>query len=61
MEKTIFDHLRERGMTVAGVCREAGISRPTFYSAFKPGANPKLSTVKALAQVLDLQMSDISA
>jgi DNA-binding phage protein len=55
----IISHIRESGKTVRGVCIEAGITPPTFYAAIKPGGNPTLETIKAIARVTGLSPSDI--
>lgn len=55
----IITHIRDSGKTVAQVCREAGITRQTFYSAIKPGSNPKRETLRAIAAVTGLAMEQI--
>ena len=57
----IIAHIRDSGKTVVGVCREAGITRQTFYSAIKPGANPKRKTLEAIARATGLPMDQIGA
>ena len=55
----IIAHIRASGKTVVGVCREAGITRQTFYTAIKPGANPKRETLKAIARATGINMDQI--
>ena len=55
----IIAHIRDSGKTVVQVCREAGVTRQTFYSAIKPGANPKRETLKAIASATGLAMDQI--
>ncbi|MGL5008412.1 MAG: hypothetical protein ACRC6I_00915 [Paracoccaceae bacterium] len=55
----IIAHIRGSGKTVVGVCAEAGITRQTFYSVIKPGGNPKVQTIEALAKALGLPPSQI--
>lgn len=51
--------LKDSGKTVVQVCREAGVTRQTFYSAIKPGSNPKRETLKAIASATGLAMDQI--
>lgn len=57
----IIDHIRSSGKTVVQVCREAGVTRQTFYSAIKPGSNPKRETLRAIASATGLAMDQIGA
>lgn len=55
----IIEHIRASGKSVAGVCKEAGISRPTFYSVIKHGGNPTMDTITAIARATGLTPSQI--
>jgi DNA-binding phage protein len=55
----IISYIRESGKTVADVCREAGITRATFYSAIKPGSNPGVKTLEAIAQATGLTVEQV--
>jgi DNA-binding phage protein len=55
----IIAHIKASGKTVAQVCREADVSRETFYATIKPGANPRLETITALARATGLSASQI--
>jgi DNA-binding phage protein len=50
----IIAHIRESGKSVSQVCRDAGVSRETFYATIKPGANPRLDTITAIARAAGL-------
>ena len=50
----IIMHIRDSGKTVSGVCREAGITRETFYKVIKPGAPARLGTILALSKATGL-------
>ena len=55
----IIGHIRASGKTVVQVCREAGVTRQTFYSAIKPGSDPKRKTLKAIADAVGIAMEEI--
>lgn len=55
----IIGHIRTSGKTVAGVCREAGVTRQTFYAVIKPGTNTQLHTLEAIARAAGLKPSQI--
>lgn len=59
MEKIILDRLRDSGTSVAEVCRDAGISRPTFYAVLRDGPEPKLHTIRALADIFGSAVSEM--
>lgn len=46
---------RARG--IAQIAREAGISRPTLYSALNGEGDPKLSTLLSLLKALDVKLT----
>jgi DNA-binding phage protein len=51
--------IRARGKTVAGVCREAGISRQAFYALLAPESNPQMNTIVAVAKAIGIAPSQI--
>jgi DNA-binding phage protein len=55
----IIEHIRATGKTVTEVCKEAGITRETFYTVIKPGGNPKIETIVAIARATGLTPADI--
>lgn len=55
----IIAHIRESGRTVAAVCREADITRETFYKVIKPGAPANLGTILAISRATGLKPSQI--
>lgn len=55
----IIAHIRATGKSVRSVCAEAGISRPAFYMAIKPGANAQLATLQAIAKATGLTVAQI--
>jgi DNA-binding phage protein len=55
----VIEHIRATGNTVSGVCKDAGITRQTFYSVIKPGGNPKIETIVAIARATGLTPADI--
>lgn len=55
----IIAHIRSTGKSVKAVCEEAGITRQTFYSVIKPGGNPKMETITAIARAAGLTPSQI--
>jgi DNA-binding phage protein len=50
----IISHIRASGRSVSAVCREANVSRETFYKVIKPGAPARLATIIALAKATGL-------
>ena len=50
----VIEHIRADGKTVVGVCRAAGISRQTFYTAIRPGSSPHMDTLRAIANATGL-------
>ena len=54
---TIFDAIRAKGLSVAEVARQAGLSRPTIYAACDPENNAHTETLYAIAMVLDMDLS----
>lgn len=55
----VIAHIRANGKSVRGICAEAGISRPTFYAAIKPGSNAQLETLLAIAKATGLTVAQI--
>lgn len=55
----IIAHIRSTGKTVKAICKEAGITRQTFYSVIKPGGNPKMETIRAIARATGLTTAQI--
>ena len=55
----IIAHIKDSGKTVVQVCREAGVTRQTFYSVIKPGGNPKMETIRSIARAAGVSPSDI--
>lgn len=52
--------INERGLTVAGVAKAAGLSRAAiYYLDAKPDRTPTLQTVLALAKAIGCKPSDI--
>jgi DNA-binding phage protein len=51
--------IRAKGKTVAGVCREAKVSRPAFYSLISSASNPHIGTLVAVAKAIGVSPSDI--
>lgn len=46
-------------LTVVGLARGAGVQRDTLYDWFTGKSTPETSTLTAVAQVLDVQMSSL--
>lgn len=55
----IIAHIRSTGKSVKAVCDEAGVTRQTFYSVIKPGGNPKMETIRAIARASGLTPAQI--
>ena len=55
----IIAHIRDSGKTVSGVCREAEITRETFYKVIKPNAPAQIGTILALARATGLKPTQI--
>ena len=55
----ILAHIKSRGMTVAGIARVAGVSRPAVYALNDPAHKPALETVVSVAKALGVKPSDI--
>jgi probable addiction module antidote protein len=55
----IIAYIKRNGKTVTQVCREAGVSRETFYATIKPGSNPSFNTLTAIARAAGLSIHDI--
>jgi lambda repressor-like predicted transcriptional regulator len=55
----IIAHIRSRGMTVAGVARLAGVSRPAVYALNDPDHKPELATVVAIAKAIGVSPAEI--
>lgn len=53
LELYIRQRCRKLGISISGLCREAGISRQTLYQSWQPGDKyPSLTTLVHIAQVL---------
>lgn len=55
----IIAHIKSRGMTVAGVARVAGVSRPSIYALNDPAHKPALETVLSVAKAIGVTPADI--
>ncbi len=55
----ILAHIKSRGMTVAGIARVAGVSRPAVYALNDPAHKPALETVVSVAKALGVKPSEI--
>lgn len=53
------DIARAHGVTK--LAQEAGISRETIYKTFRPGGNPTLETITAVAKTLGLKLALVAA
>lgn len=53
------DIARAHGVTK--LAQEAGISRETIYKTFRPGGNPTLETITAVAKTLGLKLTLVAA
>ena len=51
--------IRSTGRSVKAVCEEAGVTRQTFYSVIKPGGNPKMETIMAIARAAGVTPAQI--
>ena len=55
LQQFIRKRARERGLSLAALCRQAGVSRQTLYEAWDCGQRlPSLNTIVALATPLDV-------
>jgi hypothetical protein len=57
--KVVLDRLKEQGRTVAGLCRDMGISRQTFYNVISGHSDPKKNTLVAISKATGLPMEKI--
>ena len=55
----IIAYIKSRGMTVAGVARVAGVSRPSIYSLNDPNHSPEVTTLVAVARAIGVSPSAI--
>lgn len=56
--KALYDKMRERGVTVGGMCELLGISRSAFYRRTRGISEFTLSEIQRMREVLELSTLD---
>lgn len=59
LASTIQFLAKERGMSVSALADKMGVNRKTLYSCIH--GNPRLSSLKSIADALNIRLSDIIA
>ena len=55
----IIELIKSRGLTVAGVAKEAMVSRPTIYELARADSNPRIQTLLSVARAIGVTPATI--